>query len=124
MSKSQRVKGHNFERRVAMDFRAIFGSGRRGLQYQDGCWAPDVIIPKLNVECKAHKKAPVRSALRQASEGCPEDKWPVAVLKDDRQPPFVVMYYHDYLKLVSEWWDNLSSTQKDKLHPKGRQIDA
>jgi len=113
VSKSQRTKGHNFERAVARDLREILGYGKRGFQSRDGTESPDVVVPYFSVECKAHKTAPVRKALQQAIDCSKEQKVPLAVLKDDYKPPFVVLLYSDFLDILSEWW-SLRSNQDEK----------
>jgi|15BtaG_2_1085339.scaffolds.fasta_scaffold13334_2 hypothetical protein len=103
--RASRNKGHNFERSVAKDFRGIFGEGKRGFQTRGGtAEEPDVITPHFSIECKAHKVAPIRSALRQATVSAETDgKVPLAILKDDRKRPFITMYYDDFLDLVKQW---------------------
>lgn len=33
----------------------------------------------------------------------PEDRFPVAVCKDDREDPIVLMRWGDFLELITEW---------------------
>jgi len=102
--KAARNKGHNFERKVAIDFREIWPDAKRGFQTRNNKdEQPDVVVPHFFIECKAHKISPLRGALAQAKRLCPEDKIPLAICKDDRKTPIVLMEYPDFLKLVKEW---------------------
>lgn len=110
MSAYQRTKGHNWEREVARRFReALPGIGRcaRGLaQTRDGTEVPDVDVDGLYAcECKVGKAAPVRPALAQAIKAAPKGSTPIAVIKDDRCDPFVVILFDDFLDLVKTCWE-------------------
>src|SRR3972149_5335754 len=74
MGRSQRRKGHNFEREVAAELRAcapmIADRIRRGLQSRDGSTVPDVMTPwPIHVECKVGARPNVGAAMRQALLG-------------------------------------------------------
>lgn len=104
MGKSQRIKGHSFERSVANDFKKIFGEGKRGLQSRNGeDGVADVETPYFFIECKAHKKTPIRAALDQAIKNCPKEKIPLAILKDDYQDVCVYLKYNDFMAIIEEW---------------------
>jgi hypothetical protein len=103
MGKSQRTKGHNFERETAVKLREIFPEARRGLQYQDGKNPPDVVGTPFHIECKVGKKPNPRTALEQAITDSDGSLIPVAVIKDDRREPFIVMQWNDFFELVREW---------------------
>ncbi len=108
-----RRKGATFERQVAKDMRPIFGAHvKRGLaQSRFGRGeAPDVDGCKpFWIETKHGKQTNPRAALKQAEDGMAAaardgDRWPVAVCKDDRAKPFVVMPYDVFLEILEEWW--------------------
>lgn len=113
MSASQRTKGHNWEREVARRFREIMPDVevRRGQQGWGGEQGADVEVPGFWVECKVGKLTNPRAALKQADEdrlAAGErgvGRRPLAVCKDDRKPPFVMLSLEDFLDLVAEWWD-------------------
>jgi len=77
---------------------------RRGLQYRCGEEVADVDCPVFWVECKRGRKPNVRAALRQAQASAPKGRLPLAVIRDDRQEPFVALLLEDLLGMVSEWW--------------------
>lgn len=108
MGASQRRKGHTWEREVARKLRdAMPGCGaRRGIQTRHGGGeAADVMLDgPFHIECKAGRKPNIRAALAQAEADCERGMMPVAVIKDDRQRPFVVMTLEDWLDLVAENW--------------------
>lgn len=104
----RRRKGHNFERAMAQRFKAAMpwceDQIKRGLQSRDGSDAPDVDVPGFWVECKVGIKPNPRAALKQAVEaasGAQDGRAPVAVVKDDRMAPFVVLGLDDFLSLVT-----------------------
>jgi hypothetical protein len=108
MGKSQRVKGHTWERQVAILFReALPGCGaKRGFQMRGGAAEePDVMAGYYHVECKVGKKPPVRKALLTAVETCPNGKYPLAIIKEDRKTPYMVMELETFLELAAELWE-------------------
>ena len=108
MGKSQRTKGHNWEREVARIMREATPGceAKRGFQTRGGAAEePDVVHPLYNIECKVGAKPPVRNALVTAVDTCPPGKWAVAVIKEDRKPPYVVMPMDHWLDLVGEHWE-------------------
>lgn len=111
-NRANRAKGHSFERDVAKQLREIFPDAKRGLQYQDGSIAPDVVIGDYWVECKrAARNTQPKAALDQAIEACSKaksDKVPIAVTKDDRRDALVTMRFSDFLKILKEanFWKN------------------
>lgn len=104
--KSSRIKGAAWEREVVSKLRYCMPDAdiKRGLQYRTGEEAPDVDMPVFWPECKHHKRVNVRAALKQAVETAPKGRIPVAVCKDDRQPPIALLLLDDFLDLVREWW--------------------
>jgi len=107
MSRASVIKGKNWERAVAKAFReAMPGCGaKRGFQYRGGGEVADVVVPLLHVEAKVGRQPNPRAALKQAIGDAPASKMPVAVIKDDHKPPFVVMLFTDFLDLVGENWE-------------------
>ena len=105
MSKMQRDKGARFEREVAARFRAIgFADAKRGFQMRGGAAeCADVSAGPFHIECKVGKKPPIRKALETAFTTCPVGKIPVAVIKEDRKDPFVVIRLDDFAEFMSEW---------------------
>ena len=105
MGKSQRVKGHNFEREIAKIIRDIYPEAKRGLQYQSGKHCPDVVGTPFAIECKKGKCTYPKKALEQAIK----DKLarndnvliPIAVTKDDFKDTLVTMLFNDFLKIIS-----------------------
>lgn len=60
----------------------------------------------LWIEVKTSKRGNPRAALKQAEEasaGHP-GKIPIALIRDDRKPPFVAMRWDDFLDLWQEYW--------------------
>ena len=107
MGRAEREKGKRWEREVARLFTDALGAPcrRTGFhQAQDASAAPDVDTGgAFWVECKAGRLPNPRAALRQAREAAPREQHAIAVVKDDRQRPFVAMDLEDFLELVGEW---------------------
>jgi len=98
-----RRKGRNFERKVQRRLAQVFGEDvvQRGAHVGS---AADVTAPGLWIECKARRRTNPRAALRQARSGAGDQSvWPVAVCKDDRKPPHVMMTFEDFVDLLREW---------------------
>ena len=98
-----RRKGHAFERSLVHQFRAVFPDAniRRGLQSRGGSEVPDVDVPGWHVEAKAHRKVNLRAALAQAITDAAPDRVPIAVCKDNRAEPVVVLRLDDFLALLA-----------------------
>ena len=109
-----RRKGHDFERWVANELKAIFPNSRRGLQYQDGACPPDVIGTPFHIECKKGKRTDIKAAMLQAEndsaehagvdydhrDGNHEALRAVAITKDDKGPALATMRFEDWMALV------------------------
>lgn len=102
-----RNKGARWEREVARMFgEAMEGADiRRGIQNRTGGDASDVEgAGRMHIECKVGKLPNPRAALAQARRDAKGNKIPLAVIKDDRQIPFVVMGLSEFLEFVRRWW--------------------
>lgn len=99
---NSRDKGHNYERELVHIFKAAgFSTAKRGLQYQTNSAVPDVDVPIYWIEAKRGKKPNVRKALEQAQKDT-DGRIPVAIIRDDRCPAFVVMNLDHWLQLVTK----------------------
>jgi hypothetical protein len=101
-----RRKGVEFERQVRRRLEEVFGKTfvRRGVRPRSAHAAADVVAPGVWVECKAHRRTNPRAALRQAAGGArTEGRWAVAVCKDDRKKPLVMMTFEEFVALLREW---------------------
>ena len=104
--KRSRNKGRVWERILVKRFREAMPDAeiKRGLQYRSGEETPDVEMPCFWVEAKHHNRTNIKAAIRQAIDTAPKGRWPIAVCKDDHQPPMATMLLDDFLDLVTEWW--------------------
>jgi hypothetical protein len=102
-----RRKGATFERAMVHRFREAMPGAevRRGLQSRGGDEVPDVDCPVFWPELKRGRKPVVRAALKQATEAAPKGRVPIAVIRDDRSDPFVVLSLDNFLDLIAEWWE-------------------
>jgi len=109
MGKMQRDKGARWERDVAAQMRdAMPGCGaKRGFQTRGGAAeCADVTAGPFHMELKVGKRPPIRKAYQTASDTCPAGQIPVAVIKEDRKPAFVVIGLEDFKEFISEWWQS------------------
>ena len=111
MGRSQREKGKRWEREVARLYREAVGTGERtGWHQSHGLDVADVSVPLPLLswpkgiwnECKHHARVSMRAALVQALDACPEGHLPIAVCKDNRKEPLVVLRLSDWLTLMKD----------------------
>lgn len=107
MGALSRRKGAAWERELVRRFREVMPGAevRRGLQSRSGEEVPDVDCPVFWPEAKRGRQPNVRAAPRQAEASAPKGRIPLAVIRDDRAEPFVVLGLDDFLELVAEWWE-------------------
>lgn len=100
MSKSQRTKGHSWERKVASELRDLFPDARRGYQTRGGTSeAPDVDGTPWFIECKVGKRPNIRAAMEQATTNT-DGRPCLVVTKRDREEPLATMKWSDFLYLL------------------------
>lgn len=100
-------KGKVGERAVANKFKdrwpVLCVDARRGNQARDGSDCSDVEgVPGLWVESKKERQNNVRDTLKQMKEDCKDGRIQVAVIKDDGEPPFVVMPQESLFRILNE----------------------
>ena len=110
MGKMQRRKGKTWEQAVARMYREHgVGAERRGWHQAHGMSdEPDVRADvamagyaAIHNECKAGKQTNPRAALSQAEEAAQAAHLPVAVCKDDRKPPMVLLRLSAWLQICA-----------------------
>ncbi len=88
---NSRNKGIGFERAMARYLRKWWPEARRGLQYQDGDYSPDIINTPFYIECKrAHDK--------YITVNYGKGKQIRYDLDIDEKLTKVLLYYHDRMK--------------------------
>lgn len=112
MPKAQRVKGHGYERKIAILFRKFFPDAKRGFQSRGGTSEePDVDGTPWYIECKRQKaNCSLRRALMQAEAGQyivtddattrRDSRPPMAICKNDRERDMMAMYLDDFMDIV------------------------
>ena len=122
MGRSQREKGKRWEREVARLYQQAVGAGKRtGWHQSHGLDVADVSVPLplpgwpngIWNECKHHARVSMRAAMNQALDACPDGHLPLAVCKDNRKEPLVVMRLDDWLALLSGLAPNNKPTPED-----------
>jgi hypothetical protein len=90
MGKSQRVKGHSFERWTAQQFRPVYPDARRDLNDTHGGSGIDLEnTGTLAIQCKAYKDYAPISKIEEIQVG--DDRCPVLVTKGDGKKPMAVL---------------------------------
>lgn len=106
MGKLSRRKGQTFERWFAKYLRERLGvDAKRGFQSRGGGkeQADVVGVPGIHFELKHGICPNPRAALNQAEEDSELGSIPVAVIKDNRCAPFVVMRLDGFMEFLSAW---------------------
>jgi len=89
--KANRIKGHSFERKIAIELREIYPEAKRGYQARGGTSAaPDVDGTPFFIECKKGKRTNIKAAWKQALDNT-DGRPPIAITKDDNQVTMVTM---------------------------------
>lgn len=102
-----RNKGARGERQTAKELsKAMQGyEVRRGIQNRTGGDAADIEgAGRLHVEVKTGKKPNPRAALAQAEADAKPGRIPMAVIRDDRNPPYVFMRWQTFLNEFLPLW--------------------
>ena len=112
MGKSQRTKGHSWERgfarllreKVFTDCPEDVHRGQQAHNPND----PDVSAPCWRFECKVGKAPSVWAALQQLKEDGDKANdtfnFRAVAIKKDRTEPFVAIPLDDFLELLQNWW--------------------
>lgn len=105
-----RNKGARGERQTAKELsQAMEGfEVRRGIQNRTGGDAADIEgAGRLHVEVKTGKKPNPRAALAQAEADAKPGRIPMAVIRDDRNPPYVFLRWQTFLdEFLPLWAEN------------------
>ena len=132
MGASQRRKGHGWERDVAQQLRDVLQLGpqevKRGLAQPRGGTAeePDVVLPDSIpywIECKVGARVNPLGAMRQAQAAIKKAKVakvPLAICKQDREKPIVVMPFDAFLEVLR----SLNKTGQLALPPNVAENDS
>lgn len=98
--RASRIKGHSFEREIAIKLRKYYPGARRGLQYRDGAECSDVIGTPWFIECKRHRKVSIQQAAYQAEQAKPGSQAFLVVSKDDRGKLLVTMEWEEFERFL------------------------
>lgn len=116
MGKSQRRKGHAFERHIANALRAVFPSARRGLDQTQGGREPDVAGTPYWLEAKHHNLPPSTwKVFEQADEArgaAGDSRPPMVVVKKTRGFTYWALKEADMLALLEKAYGANSGTQQ------------
>ena len=99
MGKSQRRKGHDFERWTAREFRRLYPDSRRYLDDVYGGSGIDVTAGPWAIQCKAyHKYAPI-AKIEEIED---PDRFPLLVTRGDYKMPMAVLPLHLLLLILED----------------------
>lgn len=103
MGKSQRTKGHSFERWVARWFKELGYTAERVPQYRAGAHdGADVIVEELpyHIECKRVEALNIDKAYAQAENDCKKEDIPIVIHKKNSKHCFVTLKLEDFTDLI------------------------
>lgn len=99
--KTNRRKGHSFEREVANDLKDIFPNAKRQLEYQeDECLGVDIAnTGRYKIQCKNHKQYVSVNTIKEVE--CDEKDVPIVVTKGRRiWPAMAILPWKDLINLI------------------------
>ena len=98
--KTNRRKGHGFEREIANEIKVMFPEAKRQLEYQeDECKGIDIANTGVYaIQCKNHKKYVSVNTIDEIK--CGPDKIPVVVTKGQRLPAMAIIPWKDLIRLI------------------------
>jgi hypothetical protein len=101
MGKSQRTKGHGYEREVSKTFRQLYPESKRKLEYQiSSDLGIDVEAGPFDIQCKRMKKyAPLSCFMELPIR---QDKIRLLVTKGDRLDDMVCLRLEDFIKILKD----------------------
>lgn len=105
MSKSQRVKGHGFERLIAQKFRTYFPNARRHLEYHkdDAAKGIDLInVGAFKIQCKRGKRYAPINKINEVKIDCIEGGIPLLITKADNAEAMVAMPLNFFLTMLRD----------------------
>lgn len=103
MGRSERTKGHNFEREIANRFKTVFEGARRHLEFQKEEAQAGVDISntgRYKVQCKRGKRYAPMTAIYEVEIDFIEGGCPILVTQADRQPILAVLPFEELLDLI------------------------
>jgi len=112
--KSNRRKGHDWEREVCRKLRKIDPTARRNLASQQRGRDIKLALP-FCISCRCGPRPSVLELLKEASRDAREGEMIVACLRFDRRAKIAVMPFDDWLNLVREWHSVLTSNSVDTI---------
>ena len=100
MSKSQRIKGANYELDIVHDLSDYLGvdCSRNLEQTRDG--GADIVLDHFVIECKRRNSIAVYGWVDQAQAACKEGQTPIVVCRADRRESLAIMKWSDFLTLL------------------------
>jgi len=108
LGKSNRRKGHDWEREVCRKLRQIDPTARRNLAERQHGRDIRLALP-FCISCRCGPRPAVLELLKEASKDAREGEMIAACLRFDRQAKIVAMPFDDWLNLVREWHSVLAS---------------
>jgi hypothetical protein len=100
MGKSQRTKGHSFERKIANDLRIVDRTAKRNLEYQEGGTRDIVTRLPFKLQCKNQKVPKFLEAIREANHEKEEGEMGLGVVKVTNKGEYAIMTWDDFMTLI------------------------
>ena len=99
--KTNRKKGHNFERQIANELREVgFKEAKRALEYQEGTGIDLQGTGRFRIQCKNKKLYVNPSVINEVP--VENGDIPILVTKAMRKRPMVCMYWDDFKRMLKD----------------------
>lgn len=107
MGKSQRVKGHSWEREVAQRIREIDPNSKRQLEYQEGMGIDIATTLPLAIQCKAMMRPNFLQAFKEAKNSVKvkNGAHPVVAAKADHKGNYMLFDFEFALELLKKYFN-------------------
>jgi hypothetical protein len=100
MGKSQRNKGHMWERQIARDLHVVDPTAKRNLEYQEGGTRDIVTRLPFKIQAKNQKVPTFLQAIKEANQDKQKDEMGLGVVKVTNKGEYAIMTWEDFLKLL------------------------
>jgi len=100
MGKSQRTKGHAWERKIARDLQVIDPTAKRNLEYQEGGTRDIVTRLPLKIQAKNQKVPKFLEAVREANQDKEDGEMGLGVVKVTNKGEYAIMTWQDFMMLL------------------------
>jgi hypothetical protein len=100
IGKSERNKGHKWERAVANSLHIVDPTAKRNLEYQEGGTRDIMTRLPFKIQCKNSKRPKFLDAVREANTNKDKDEMGLGAVKVTNKGEYAIMEWEDFLRLL------------------------